>query len=509
MSNPHLASDDDDMEALSRACIWMNQSQFAEFWHLNNTTVHLSGRGSEVALNKFKHLSSKTMKELDGDSHVINVFIHRAKNSHEQNLPIFPHRDSFFLDWYFSLIYLIVMFGMIGEYVFPTFAEHALRFKKDNKNDSQVSQHWTTMFTRLFEKCALFGHDLRQIINKKLSSHHGKKRATQVMGESSICSGLAQIFRTGWEVRGFHSIFDYMVGSVRMMKDAGKAVAGWVHKIGEHVLGGKPPSANDIYLHKEEFQLFVDHIFIEDQPDEEGECQISPKVRELLVCSMLRHWDRFIQCLKEHPGGEFEEPWRHLFVARVFGKLRDSGCTPEHFDSWKLQVQRGFKHKNLCALKIRLYDPTIPPSALTEEQREESRPAYFNSVCMLDHVNNLVSCFLSMKSTAETLLAAEAENSRRMSRVETQGQQNGRELLEIKSLLLGRQAVPATPSHRTNEPAGTGPASPSMSQCSVNLFSSSIKGWKEEKTISDRFYNFFVDEVSAIVLQPILYWGSC
>jgi len=41
-----------DRESLSIACIWMGTPEFAEFWHLLNTSYHCLGRGNEVSLIK-------------------------------------------------------------------------------------------------------------------------------------------------------------------------------------------------------------------------------------------------------------------------------------------------------------------------------------------------------------------------------------------------------------------------------------------------------------------------
>ena len=53
------------------------------------------------------------------------------------------------------------------------------------------------------------------------------------MAETPGVSGLAQIFRTGWEVQGFHSMFDYIVGSTVMQHQAEKAMSGWAAKVGD------------------------------------------------------------------------------------------------------------------------------------------------------------------------------------------------------------------------------------------------------------------------------------
>jgi hypothetical protein len=46
ITNPHLASESEDREALSIGCVWWNTAVGAEFWHLNNSMTHCVGRGS-------------------------------------------------------------------------------------------------------------------------------------------------------------------------------------------------------------------------------------------------------------------------------------------------------------------------------------------------------------------------------------------------------------------------------------------------------------------------------
>jgi hypothetical protein len=57
-----------------------------------------------------------------------------------------------------------------------------------------------------------------------------RKSANQALSEIPTVSGLAHIFRTGWEVHGFHSVFDYVIGSAVLIDQASKAVSGWTTK---------------------------------------------------------------------------------------------------------------------------------------------------------------------------------------------------------------------------------------------------------------------------------------
>jgi hypothetical protein len=59
-----VSSTTQDREALATACIWIGSPEFAEFWHLQNTTYHCSGRGSEVSLIKSEDITTIEKNEL-------------------------------------------------------------------------------------------------------------------------------------------------------------------------------------------------------------------------------------------------------------------------------------------------------------------------------------------------------------------------------------------------------------------------------------------------------------
>ena len=281
LTNPHEASTARDRQAIAVGCLWQNSSVFAEFWHMNNSMTHCTGRGSEVALLRLENLTSHTVNEYNHQYDILQVLLKRHKNHKEQLLPIYPHRDNFMEDWYFSLIYSYIMQDHNSDYLCPTFASKAGTLL-DDKFDSQVSQYWKKMFVELFPLAVAWERSL----NPNLSSHHGKKGSTQKMAETHAVSGLAQIFRAGWEVRGFHSLFDYVVGSLVMAHQAGKAVAGWSCKQGDNIVGGMPPVTSDVTSNVEQFRTFVGYIFARD-----SEYQVSCEIREILVATLLRYYD--------------------------------------------------------------------------------------------------------------------------------------------------------------------------------------------------------------------------
>ena len=76
-------------------------------------------------------------------------------------------------------------------------------------------------------------------INEELSSHSNRRGSNQVMAETPTLSGFAQIYQIGWKPASIHSVFDYIFGSLELLKQAGKAMSKWSMKIGEdeYILG--------------------------------------------------------------------------------------------------------------------------------------------------------------------------------------------------------------------------------------------------------------------------------
>ncbi len=257
--NPHEASSKEDREAIATGCIWLGTPEAAEFHHLNVTMAQYVGRGSEVSLDCRSRLTTTHVNELHCSYDVLQTKLKRQKFGKESDIAICPHSTSFFQDYHFSLLHRIVMLGDDTDFIFPMFAAKSLN-QTDSKSDSKVSALWTACFKELYESFLCLG----EVMNQSLTSHCHKKGSSQGMAETPAVSGLAQIFHAGWEVHGFHSIFDCIVGSTVMQHQAGKAISGWTTKIGDTTVGGQPPLLSDIETQTHLLDAFVEHLFIND-----------------------------------------------------------------------------------------------------------------------------------------------------------------------------------------------------------------------------------------------------
>jgi hypothetical protein len=85
-------------------------------------------------------------------------------------------------------------------------------------------------------RCSEFG---------KLSSHCDRGGSNQVVVETPGLS-LAAVFRTGWANRGHDTLWEYISNLFILCSQAGKALSRWLHRIGDVIHGGQPPSFDNI-----------------------------------------------------------------------------------------------------------------------------------------------------------------------------------------------------------------------------------------------------------------------
>lgn len=74
-----VSSTRQDREAISTACIWMGTPEFAEFWHLSNSSYHCCSRGSETSLIRADGVSCMEVRELTYRYDILSVQLQRQK----------------------------------------------------------------------------------------------------------------------------------------------------------------------------------------------------------------------------------------------------------------------------------------------------------------------------------------------------------------------------------------------------------------------------------------------
>lgn len=202
-------------------------------------------------------------------------------------------------DFHFSLIHLIIVKGCNHECVLPQFSQAALKTKKTGESSSDVPRQWSTFFGGIRSTFEILADE----INEELGSHSNRRGGNQSLAETPSVNGFAAICRSGIKPKNLATIFDCLFGSVELLRQGGKSLAGWVVKNGNTVMGGQPITFDDLVIEDvDSLREFTDVIF----EDDTEKCWI-PKVRELLVTTLLLRCNQFVDVLQSHPFAKLVE----------------------------------------------------------------------------------------------------------------------------------------------------------------------------------------------------------
>ena len=354
MANPHQASTAEDRRGIAHAALYIGTPKMAEFWHLQNTTMQFAGRGSEVALNQVTNFDILSPGDQTLEIYTImSSSIMRHKSGELQILPIYPHRDFWEEDWYLSITYHYIMMSpgeAANAYIFPNFARQALKTSNEEQSESKVASYWKECFQEVFLSLADFGAS----INQHLTSHCGKKGVNQHLAELESVSPLAQIFRSGWEVRNVHSLFDYIVGSARLLQQAGKGVSNWTTQVGGRTIGGIPPTLMSLIddPERELLEEFIRQVF---KYDTEQRWRI--QFRVLLLGALFRHYDDMVDVVVQEPTNKYQGNINnHRFFATIHSCLQDARVSNSTFLRWRRKVKDTFLEANFTSLPIKCFE---------------------------------------------------------------------------------------------------------------------------------------------------------
>lgn len=173
-----------------------------------------------------------------------------------------------------------------------------------------------------------------------------------------------------------------------MSQQVGKAASKWTAKIGDSMVGGQPPTLDDIEEDVGGLKRFTDTLF-------EGHvcCRWDLKVRELLVMALLLRCDQFLEVLESHPeatpkvtddgfaGSRHRFARDHLFVCRVKQALDGARVGEVQFDGWVFEARNAFMTRNLPGIPIEKF-------SLCGGNKNDVR---MDPRCFVDHFNALAS----------------------------------------------------------------------------------------------------------------------
>lgn len=438
VSTPRTASNSDDRKAMGSACFWLATSDAAEFHCLNVLTYHLCGRGRECSVLKPEDIYISLIDEDVHSYRVLSVNIQCDKGGPEQDLNLYPHKNSLQEDPYFAVIYLLLVGSCNKPDLLPKFSAEASKVDKNNKSASRVGSFWTTCFHGIKKEF----QSLSDILNDKLTSYHSRKGANQKLAETSSVCGYAQIFRSGWEVRAVHSVFDYVVGSKVLTNQAGKALSCWTVKgLNGEIVGGLPPTLVSVKTHREPLDDFVHVLFVDDIGN-----RWPASIRVLLTASLLKWYDDFVAVIQEHPKGVYEDFSRHPLVHAVERACVSAKVDGETFKSWCREVRDGFSINNYAALP---YD--MLPKAHNILVDPRSMIDFFNT--LTSSFNGLFNQKMVLEEDVVSLRRENAQQTRtieRLERVVTDLQTSNKRIVDVLELkydkkpLANRKPVPQT-----------------------------------------------------------------
>jgi len=502
----------EDREWMATGCIWDGTAETAEFWHLLNTSYHCSGRCSEVSLVKPEDIRALEVNDVINQYDILQSDVQRQKDGPLQSIAIYPHRDGVLEDYYFSLIYLIVMAGCNNRFMLPTFSTAASK-TKSGKSNSQVSSLWSALFDDIRNKF----ESLSTKINSNLSSHCNRGGSNQVVVETPGLS-LAAVFRTGWANRGRDTLWEYISDSFVLSSQAGKALSRWTCKIGDVIHGGQPPSFDDIGGYqgtpppspsqdsdavatalvdgnRDKLQQFADVLF-----EDDVEQRWHPKVREILVMALLLRYDQFCAVLRKHPGAyipdlnfksydpsdprfdvnhslDYNTIRDHLFVCRVKQALKKAGADELVFNDWCKCARSAFIERNLISIPdLSLYGGT--------NKRIKMDPR-----CFIDHFNALSSLAQSTHHVVQQL----RRQLNDMTEIMTHNLNLNHQHHFTQSALV--DSVRRIESHLLGDRPQSVSSQPSSSV--ITKFTVSSKGITNRMSVSDVFVSFFYEDYRA------------
>ena len=135
-----------DRTEVGYVCLWEGTYSGSNFLHLFNACYHMVGRSSEVSLSKFSDIKMENVNDNNGSYDVAMQGIEKTKTRTYQELCIYPEKECFLYDWYWSMAYTCIMDTSNNEYIFPEFARTVCK-SGESRIDSRVS----TIFRKIHE----------------------------------------------------------------------------------------------------------------------------------------------------------------------------------------------------------------------------------------------------------------------------------------------------------------------------------------------------------------------
>jgi hypothetical protein len=177
-----------------------------------------------------------------------------------------------------------------------------------------------------------------------------------------------------------------------MSHQAGKCLSGWTASFGDTIVGGQPPTFEDVTTEMEPLERFTEFLFAGDTTR-----RWKSKVREMLVMSLFLRYDQFCDILLADPTkqtlshdnddglyGPKDEPAclrNNVFLCRIHQAL-EMADAEDWLPEWKEKTRNAFISRNAPALPIQTFQlyGVKPDEGITMDPRT-----------FTDHYNMLAS----------------------------------------------------------------------------------------------------------------------
>eukprot|EP00980_Cylindrotheca_fusiformis_P003725 scaffold824_cov129-Cylindrotheca_fusiformis.AAC.5 len=286
--------------------------------YLSIATLCIWDGRNEIASLRHEHISVVTKQEdFQRSYHMAQVQLNNWKQATCQDLHVFPHIDSWFMDFYFASAVFLSVSGEASPYLCPSFAKTVVTYGTSNKtNTSGVSRYWSSCLAQLRKyhqstQDELTG-DILIGIAEKLCCHSGRKHVIEEMGQANISTRAQDV-------------------------EAAKSIAGWRTKFnGDAIWGGYPNEVEDLTVAREKFEPFLLQLF------HTHAAQMNPIFMKLQGFAILRF-------LKDFTAQASRATWNtgvHPFLASVKAACVEAAVSENEFEQWQTDICGKFRSRN-------------------------------------------------------------------------------------------------------------------------------------------------------------------
>jgi len=141
-----------------------------------------------------------------------------------------------------------------------------------------------------------------------------------VLAEEGSLQFHQMCFRCGWTTKNIHSAFDYIYNSASKDAQCGKVLGNWLRNVNGKLVGGYPPSTEDIETERDKVFIFSNHLFSRQQH------LTNKDLKKLLIGSILRWEDDVSLAINYDPKQQYKHNIKgHPYMAEIDKAKQETG----------------------------------------------------------------------------------------------------------------------------------------------------------------------------------------